>query len=109
MLRIPGLTAPLHILVEVSQSSEALSPVSTASLALTPTFALTSVPHFKERRKPLPLIASSPIMMSSIEPLDSALRPSPAASTNASSSSGLHDRLALADAGYKAAHDNVSF
>jgi hypothetical protein len=23
-------------------------------------------------------------------------------------SSGLHDRLALADAGYKAAHDNVS-
>ncbi len=84
----------LHVLAEVAQSPEALSPVSTTiSPHPTPTpapaHAPPSVPASKKRsRKPSPLIASaSPT--SSVAPLDpiAGARPSPVASTKASSSS----------------------
>jgi hypothetical protein len=78
-----GSTAGLHVLAEAAQSPDALSPVSTTSPVPAP------VPTSKKRRKPSPLIASS---SSSVVPLDSVsvLRPSPVASTNASSSSSSH-------------------
>jgi len=89
--------AALHVLAEAAQSPEALSPVPRSSppvpapaQAQAQAQAQTSVPapsHTpKKRRKPSPLATSSPV--SSAAPLDSisAVRPSSAASTHASSS-----------------------
>ena len=64
--------AGLHVLAEAAGSPEALSPISAASPTPAPsssTHAQTPAPTAKKRRKPSPLVASSPA--SSVEPLQS--------------------------------------